>query len=385
MHKEALAEQPLQTGEYFDRYLRTYHDATTWLAETLNGSMRTPFEYQFDGQDLYASDGSNLRHIFEDALADVTRLQRDSPQIAFELRRRQIELEEYYDMLAMANGDISNTMVVISDFPPELMFANTDVGGYNVERKQTMLRVLTWRNGRMTMYSQSLDGSDRTALESIYGLFGKVPKSGELLGQRIHIDLSAADQEHLTDRLTGIYDRTLTESYGGNWYAGRQEAEHDTYQFVLSQRAVIDRFVSAELIGGISEYDKYNIAALLSERFEYIKRQGIAYSEVELAFTGIMQAQDLDWQLRIAGDAARADGKTFSGCGISADGLTAAEQLSESGYGGNQSEDADCEYISKSCPSCGTKNVRTVDKRIIGSKRRISGSCGCSKNYVKAG
>lgn len=40
----------------------------------------------------------------------------------------------------------------------------------------------------------------------------------------------------------------------------------------------------------------------------------------------------------------------------------------------DQKDDGDCEFISKSCPECGTKNVKTIV-----TKTHISGSCGCSK------
>ena len=46
-------------------------------------------------------------------------------------------------------------------------------------------------------------------------------------------------------------------------------------------------------------------------------------------------------------------------------------------------DDEDCEYTSKECPMCGAKNVKTKDERVLGEKRRISGSCGCSRTYVK--
>jgi len=42
-------------------------------------------------------------------------------------------------------------------------------------------------------------------------------------------------------------------------------------------------------------------------------------------------------------------------------------------------EDGDCDFISKQCPLCGTKNVKTLVRRLPSGKKHISGSCGCSK------
>lgn len=324
---ETLVAQP-QVHEEFDRYLRTYNDVTTWLAETLDGSMRTPFEYQFDGQELYADDGSALGHIFEDSIRDAAVLAARDPVLAFEQRRRGHELDEYHDMLAMARGELPNTMVVISDFPPELMDAREDVGGYNISRKQTMLRVLTWQNGRLQMFSQSLDGSNRQALEAIYTQFDVTPRAGELLGQRIHADLAPDDQAYLTDRLTGVYDRSLAAQMGGAWYAGRQEVQHDTYKFVISQHQLIDYFVQAEMRGNLHNEDKYNAAALLSKRFEAYKRPEITIHEADVLIAGM--GRNLEWELHAAGQEAREVGKVFSGCGSS---VAAAQQLAEAGYG----------------------------------------------------
>lgn len=53
------------------------------------------------------------------------------------------------------------------------------------------------------------------------------------------------------------------------------------------------------------------------------------------------------------------------------------EKSSVEGSNNKSNEDGDCEYISKKCPLCGKKNVKTVVKR-VGNTRHISGNCGCS-------
>ena len=51
--------------------------------------------------------------------------------------------------------------------------------------------------------------------------------------------------------------------------------------------------------------------------------------------------------------------------------------------GGNESgedgEDGDCYFISKQCPLCGAKNVKTLVRKQTDGKKHISGSCGCKK------
>jgi hypothetical protein len=42
-------------------------------------------------------------------------------------------------------------------------------------------------------------------------------------------------------------------------------------------------------------------------------------------------------------------------------------------------EGGDCDFISKKCPLCGAKNVKTLIRKLPGGQKHISGSCGCSK------
>ena len=320
--------------------LRIRNDAETWLAEVLDGSMRTPFEYTTDGHELYAEDGGPLGSIFKDAIEDARKLQARDPKLSFELRRRLIEAGEYHDMLAMVGGEQPNVMVAVSDFPAELIDAPEDIGGYNVQRKVTMLRVVTYAQGKLRMYSQTLDGSNRQALEAIYAEFGQTPELGELLGQRIHADIDEADQPYIIDRLTGSYDRSLANQFGGEWYAGRPEPKRDTYGFVRRQHELIDRFVARQVTGRMTDTERYNIAALLTKRFEASKM--VAGYELDEAgierFLGSVMTHSLEWELQQAGNEARAKGQTFSGCGASARALLSSEeQLQEVGYG-NQSE-----------------------------------------------
>lgn len=337
---ETLAAQPSATHEHIDRYLRTYNDTATWLAETLDGSMRTPFEFHFDGHDLIAEDGSNMRAILNDSLKDAERIAQERPSLSFELRRRQLELDEYHDILDMVRGNGTNALVVLSDFPPELMDVHEDVGGYNIMRKQTMLRVLTWDGTALKMYSQTLDQSDRKALEAVYQHFGKTPEAGELLGQRLPLTVTTEEQDHLTDRVMGIYDRSLRAQYGGSWYAGRAEAPRDTYQFVLRQNDLLNHFASRFMNQTPTEDEYYNLAALVEKRFAAPMQRGMTVLQAEVALQGFI-TNTLERELLHAGNEARAAGRTFSGCGVSVsknNQTNADSQLGSLGYG-NQAEE----------------------------------------------
>lgn len=318
----------------FNSEHRRYYDTVTWLAEVLPGSMRTPFEYRFNGHELYASDNGALRPIFEDAVKQAEHLP------VYEQRRRRVEMGEYEDMLAMARGELPNTMVTVSDFPPELMNASRDEGGYNVSRKQTMLRVIT-RNpdNTISMYSQSLDGSDRTALEAMYASLGYKAEPGELLGQRMHLEIPSHDQEFLIDQLMGVYDRSLEMRYGGTYWAGIRNGKHqNTYEFVRNQTDLLQAYLAAthSSTGGSTDY---NLAAAMLARYQKHCNDEPVFAATAVYEQPAIAAHVLAMQeMNSAGAMARSQGIVVSGCGKTItlgeqEGVSAADQLSEAGFG----------------------------------------------------
>jgi len=318
----------IDNSEYFDAETRRYYDTVTWLAEVMPGNMRTPFEYTYYGGELYAQDGSAMGRIFDDSIEGAKSLP------LYERRRREIEKGEYLDMLAMMKGDKPNTIVVESDFPLELMDVTEDVGGYNVSRKQTMLRVLAKTpQGTLKMFSQSLDGSNRRGLEAIYEYFGQKPAPGELLGQRIFVELDSSSQELIIDNLTNVYDRSLHAQYGGEWNAGRASGvDRNTYDFVCGQQDLIKAYlaITKSFTGGFRDY---SLAAAIKDRF-LCKKLVESTEYVEAGVVAHTMAVD---EMYRAGNAAQARGEVFSGCGASVsrdyNSKSAEAQLDGSGYG----------------------------------------------------
>jgi hypothetical protein len=379
-----------QTPE-LNQELRIQTDTATWLAETLHGSMRTEFEFSYDGRELRGEDGGSLDPIFDDAIEEAAIMADRNPSMLFELRRRLMEREELDEMYGMAQGNRPNTTIVISDFPPELMSAAEDVGGYNVSRQQTMMRIITFRDGKINVVSQSLDGSNREATDAIYAAMGETPEEGELLGQRIHRDLPPEWQDNLADNLRNVYDGSMAEQFGGEWYAGINQRPDrnivNTYGFATGQQDLIEWFTREKLADSVgAEKHRYKLAATAKARHErYLKRQNTADSPARLdaeyssfvTVRSIGNAKGLIYEMTREGSRAAARGDVFSGCGATLESDTMTEdQLSSSGYGNksaSKSEDGECEFVSKECPECHEKDVKTTV-----TKTHISGSCGCS-------
>lgn len=352
------------TRAVFDREKRLYDDTTTWLSEVLDGQMRTEFDYQFDGRELYGRDGCPLKGIFKDALKDAQKLAITKPNLAFELRRRWVEQGEYQDMIRMAKGELPDTMVVVSDFPEELMDSPTDVGGYNTRRKQTMLRVITRRiDGTLAMCSQSLDGSNRAGLEAIYRHLGFEPEAGELLGQRMYLDLPSDQRTYLTDCLMGVYDKSLTEQEGGEWYAGRRPADYlNTYDFVCSQTDLLNAYCLQP-----DDVLLYGLAAALEDRLRQHRQPNspgsVLYARsVETINYALLEMQGAGAEAKIAN-------KTYSGCGATLFGSpnTTQDELKEAGYGNKTTDQIDYKFDQEMhCRKCQPTPKKEDPKKMCG-------------------
>jgi hypothetical protein len=345
------------------RYLESFFNEATWAAETLDGYMLTEFGLKFDGSELYGADGSALGEISIKGIEQAESIAVSRPNLLFELRRRQQERLEYLDMLAMCRGDLPNTMIVVSDFPPELMDAGQDVGGYNVARKQSMVRVIIrGQTGNLRLISQSLDQSDRGGLEAIYALFGRTPEAGELLGQRIHAQLSQQQQETVVSDVRQAYDISLEKGRPGQrFYAGRAwgDQQAETYKFVIGQAAFVDAFIQMLDQADNSEIDKlrYGFAAAMAERYEQ--------RLTSTSSGNYLNPQSYLMEMEDAGSRAGRQGRVFSGCGSTMAKLE--DQLEAAGYGNKTSEKTDYSFDKKMyCVVCQKEPKHNEPKKMCG-------------------
>lgn len=339
MQRETLLDQPRPRVEFQPNR----DDAETLCAEVLDGRINTEIFLTFQDNELY--DNSDppraMGKIFNDAITDAEQLRKSDPRLGgVELPRRIIEGDEYEEMLAMMRGELPNTMIVESDFPHGLMNETQNVGGYNVVRKQTMLRIITRQpDNTIRIRTGSLDRSDRAGLEAIQNRFGRQPQEGELLGQRIHENMNDDEQEALMGELTAIYDGKLSEQYGGKWIAGRSDFERaNTYDFVRQQGDLIDAFINAASQVDLNKSQKenllYQLSAAMTARWE-----GTADTQY---------SQNPILEMHYAAEEARAGNKSFSGCGLTLNPENSDGQggLSDAGYG-NKIKEMHCPFCRK--------------------------------------
>ncbi len=367
--------------------IRARNDVETFLAEALNGNMTTSFYYRYDknNEELVAEDGELISNIFENAILDAEQVIIKNPQLQFEVRRRKEEKNELEAMLSMMNGNLPNTMVVLSDFPEELMNSTDNVGGYNVSRKQTMLRIISKQEDGISVASRTLDGSYRVALEEIYAsLEQPKPKRGELLGQRIHLDLNELEQAILIDKIVSTYDSTLHELTGVSYSAGMPLVDLDTrintYDFVRQQNDLVNIAVRQVLSGDLS-VSPYAIVAAMTERYENIVTTRIFDTGTIISGDIAIREFALMQEIHGAGRRASIDKKVFNGCGstLVPDEFSVEDQLETSGYGNKTDKETKYDFNKKMyCVDCQAPPKEKEAKKWCGP----CGLCrGCDKKY----
>jgi hypothetical protein len=376
MHETLTA--PRSKNHQIDEVARRYYDTATLIAEALDGVMRSEIPLGYDGHDIYSlKDGTRYGEMLQKSIDHAEHIVEENPNYAFELRRRRLEAEELPVMLNMMDGGGPNTMVVVSDFPPELMAATEDSSGYNARRKQTMLRIVARKpDGSLSVKTQSLDGSNRHALEAIYWHFGVKAEDGELLGQRITADLNLKEQAELCDTLTDVYDQSLAMQTGSQWHAGRKLLPGlkriNTYQFVLEREHILNDYIASDQYGQTRSLR--GLIRIFEEQYNQ-ELYGSTRDKVEAVNYQFGNSQVLEAVLQQAAQRADQAGSIYSACG----GTMKAENtdFENAGYGNKSKEELSWHggSVKKgTCVSCkeGPKDVGVASW----CKSCIKGHCG---------
>lgn len=343
--------------EYTDweRQQRELRDEITDQAERLAAPMAHAFEYELRADGLYSDLNERFATVLEDGLQVAEHKASIDPCWEFEVRRRRIELEElaaattfarqhdggvrissisldqsnYKGMRAIAEHfglrlplerpdsetvlqnrmrcDVPPALVVMSPIPDAVRLQGVNIGAYDTKRQKMLVRIIT-------------------------------PQS-----QPKEI------QARFAEDIRSIYDASLHDQFGGEWYAGRQggkitvknaKAFIEMQEDLLSDHMAIVRDVFAATADKderlrLLASPRYNLSAALDDRLH--GRTVTSLSD--------------------SGDTARAEGRSFDGdCPTSM--ASAAQQAETLGYTGLKAKEV-LECVN--CPFC-KKVVKAVKK-----------------------
>ena len=301
-------------------------DESTWVAENLEAHLEKPLRYTYRGGELWSEQDQALGPIFARSVEHYRQLSEQNPSLHFQYLRALAEYHEYEHMKAMAAGDAPDTHVVISPLPRQLSGQTRGVLGYQPQRGLGFIRVIGREvDGSISMLTHSFDRSDDPAvIEAMYARLNQtVDWSYDVLEQPVSLDLaSSGARERLKRDLIEAGDAALTVRHGGQWFAGRSDADRrEAIQFVMAQRDLLNAHVDALIhVGPTSDQAnnlRYDFAAAMRRRFEGV--------------TDFASVGSAAGEMAAAGADAAARGEQANGCGLTVT-VNSEQQLQRAGY-----------------------------------------------------
>lgn len=359
MSADVMARRQVEQERY-EAYRR--YEELTDISERLSAPVETASSFIIGPDGLvYADTGSKrirIAGVVEKGRDEAVEAARWRPGVAFEALRRQIELEEAFDVEALARGEMAgNTLIVLSPVPDAVRAGNTDISGYNRERLRCMVRMYRKTSAsRIDTITLSLDQSHYGALRAVTAAMGYDLPSGlgseDILARRMIVDTDDAEAAVLPKVIREAYDRRLGEVMAGEWYAGsRFKTNADALSHIMNHPDLIHEHMDsiASVMGSALSAEGRNVA------LESLRRRAAA------AFDGRLIGKDVSSISDGLVDEMVASGNYTGDCPTSL--LDQKSIMSE-----------ESAFRVRQCPICGEMNITGQVKNGF-----ITGSCGCSK------
>jgi hypothetical protein len=358
---------------------RRYDELTSGLAEALPGIVKTEYSFEQRGGRLVAQDGEPIEDLLWRAYDnDLAMAKQDEFYAQFLPQRSYYELQELYEMEAMARGETSfNTIITFSPYSQEY---DTSPENHNKLKeakqmpqwKRAMIRVAHWDGYKLHIATRSIDNSDvallhETAKRYLQYKF-KARNSTEMLGERIHLTLEPKMAQLIPDAISRTADSILAERLGGEWLQGRPAKQaQDMQKYVESNVEIVQNLLATEeqlarRCATFEEYVRtfdqeiYNHLALLKQRLEY----GVNQPLLDIMSASIA-----------AGEISRANGEIFSMCGY-----ILSPNISQNQIALQNSFESLMRLVGKEvkCPAC--KKMVVISTRKLIENRLACRKCG---------
>ena len=353
-----------------DEHERRRRDEITDQSERLAAPMENTFEYELTPDGLRSDLGEYLIAVLEEGYKVAAHQAVHDPNWIFEQERRGIEIEELQEATAFARSygcgvritslsldrsnyigmraiaahlghdlpaerpgseeilrtrmrtDVPPALVVQSPIPDAVRLHNINIGGYDAGRDRMLVRIVT------------------------------------------PLSLGLGEHTSLLGRIRNAYDESLSQQLGGDWFAGRRP------RTVQNSRLFIEDPAQADLLDAHMVIVD-DIFSLTTDKFERNELLAPHRYNLAAALSDRMDGKTVT-SLSDAGDAARAEGKSFDGdCPTT--NSTAAQQAERLGFG---VEPRHSILKCVNCPYC----KRTVDAKKVNTVFEKSIQClSCHK------
>ncbi len=345
--REAVAAVQQERQARFELYQqgRRERDEVTDQAERLAAPMENTFEYELTPDGLRSDLGEYILPIVEDGYNVAVHQAIHDPNWVFERDRRGIEVDEQRALAALAVAErcgIRITSLTLDQSNYIAMCAIADSLGHQlpIDRpsSEDILRNRMWTGIPPAMVALS-PIPDAVRVQGID--IGAYDKTREKMLVRIATSLTLSKDEHtsLIESIRTTYDQSLAEQLGGEWFAGRRPMT------VKDAKEFIEHPDQVDLLSAHMQIVD-EVCAAASDKDERNRRLAIPRYNFAAALDDRMNGKKVV-SLSDAGDAARAEGKSFDGDCPTAETTTA--QMEQLGYRVEPSESM-LECVN--CPFC---------------------------------
>jgi len=342
---------------------RRRRDEITDQAERLAAPMENTFEYKLTPNGLRSDLGEYLLPILEEGYKVAAHQAGHDSRWIFEWERRGIEVEELRDATTFARAEGVGVRItsLTLDKSNYLGMQAIAIGlGHQLPQErpssEDILRNRLWTGVPPGMVVLS-PIPDAVRLHGID--IGAYDKSREKMHVRIVTPLSLPKGEHkaLIGRIRTSYDQSLAQQLGGEWFAGRRPMT------LKDAKGFIEHPDQADLLAAHMEIVN-EVYATTSDKQERLDRLAVPRYNFAAALDDRMHGKKVA-SLSDAGDAARAEGKSFDGdCPTTS--TTTTQQMERLGY----RAEARLEILKcVNCPYCkkvvDAKKVNTFEEKSI--------------------
>lgn len=357
---------------------QVWDEETTRFAEVLDGPVDTSFDFFIGPDGLQTDMGTNLTEMWSSAVNALEVERHWDRRLEDIYKLRVIEQQEGNFVEKLAQGEIgTDSLITISPYPEDLERIHgikfLEENGFNPSRKLGFVREYTRIPGGVRLRTASVDNSSiknwQLVVNSNYGPTETYEKTEDILSKRLRSNMSI-------DELIGAYDKSLGNGSVQGIKDGKKE---ETWQYVLNQPDILSYYFTelqkladnnlpiSSLLKSKQELT-YKICATLENRYSNKNQQ--EYS----GLTSEISSSDIS---------ARAEGRSYSACGISLSSQSAqgeARDLQNTlQISHNSMKCVNCPFCKKtvdakvtsssiSCPECRTTVNKNTGKVTEGKK-----------------
>jgi hypothetical protein len=363
---------------------RVMDEELSYLVEGIGRAARTPFVLHRQAGELKLFDRGQWRSYSGMVITGLETAKDEAlkdPRRQFLVERAREDVYYAYQMQKLQRGQ---QYVWHSSYPhrESARYGETLMRDYGFmpERKMGFLyRAYCSEDGDILLESQTVDCSDEDAFAAA-------------------MSRASADPSADMDALTETYDGVLAEKYGERFHAGRRggEIQENAWQFLRRQADLIQYFLNklealaaspsgGEMLERAVKKHVYGVWAAFKQRLDDNR------STPEIIWKNNMPVSQwalLEREVTGAFNQFAREGRVLVGCGGAISILAGGENILKAngedvfdsifGKKGDD-EPGDCEFTSKECPLCKTRNVKTLIHKLPNGRKRISGSCGCMR------